>query len=716
MAATVTISLSLDQALVLAEQALNANNADAADRICSEIVRVDPDCAPALHLLGVLRYNAGDLRLAIDLLQRAAGIDDGAALYHCNLCEMRRQAGDLEGALESGRRAISLAPDMAQALNNLGIVLFERGALDEAIAHYQRAVQIAPGYCEAFSNLGNALRATKAYEDALAAYERALQLQPDFVDGLNNLGTTLRDLGRWQEAEAAYGRALALSPGNPKLLSNLALALKEREDFAGAAALLSQAVDIEPDNVQSLTYLALVRLDQKQVTIAEDLARRALSLAPDDARAVNAMGLARFERQDSAAALALFQRAVALAPDLADAHNNLGNVRKEEGRLDEARQAYERAIELDPGETAYDLNLSDAKTYAPGDSHLAVMRARMDAASGLSQTGRMRLNFALAKAYEDLGRHDEAFACLSDGSRLKRQTIGYDEAATLGLFDRIRATFDARLIDRKSPVRSALPVFIVGMPRSGTTLVEQILASHPAVFGGGELNDFDRLINRLPGAVGESRFRYPEDVSFLSAGDLESLGKAYVAGQRARAGRAERATDKMPANFLFLGLIHMALPNARIIHVMRDPRDTCLSCYSKLFSMEQAFSYDLEELGRYYRKYAELMAHWRTVLPAGVMLDIRYEDVVGDLEGSARALVAHCGLAWDSACLRFHETARPIRTASASQVHKPIYQSARGRWRRYERHLAPLSAALGDLCPSDGLDSSPASSANVGQV
>jgi tetratricopeptide (TPR) repeat protein len=597
-------------------------------------------------------------------------------------------------------------------------VLFERGEFDEAIAHYQRAVQIAPGYSEAFSNLGNALRASKSYDEALAAYERALELQPDFVDGLNNLGTALRDLGRWREAEAAYERALALSPGNPKLLSNLALALKEREDFEGAAALLSQAVDIDPDNVQSLTYLALVRLDQKQVTAAEDLAGRALSLAPDDARAINALGLARFEQQDSAAALDLFQRAIGLAPELADAHNNLGNVRKEEGRLDEARQAYEKAIELDPGETAYDLNLSDAKTYAPGDGHLEVMRARMDAASGLSQTGRMRLNFALAKAYEDLGRHDEAFACLSDGNRRKRQTIGYDEAATLGVFDRIRATFDARLIDRKSRVGSTLPVFIVGMPRSGTTLVEQILASHPAVFGGGELNDFGRLVNQLPGAVGESRFRYPEDVTFLSAAAMETLGEAYAAAQRARAGRAKRATDKMPANFLFLGLIHMALPNARIVHVMRDPRDTCLSCYSKLFSMEQGFSYDLEELGRYYRKYAELMAHWRSVLPPGVMLDIRYEDVVGDLEGSARALVDHCGLAWDSACLRFHETARPIRTASASQVHKPIYQSARGRWRRYERHLSPLSAALGDLCdPADlELDSGPASSANAGRL
>ena len=700
MVALVTISLPLDQAFALAESASNGGDADAASRICGEIIVVFPDCAPALHLLGVVRYNAGDLKSAIELLGRAAAIADGVALYHCNLCEMRRQAGDLAGALESGRRAVALNPDMPQARNNLGIVFFELGEIDDAIAQYQQAVQLAPGYSEAFSNLGNALRANKSYDAALAAYEQALALRPDFVDGLNNLGTTLRDLGHWEEAEATYGRALALEPGNPKILSNLALAFKEREDFEGAAALLARALEADPDNVQPLTYLALVKLDLKQIPAAEDLAGRALALSPDDPRALNAMGLARYEQQDSAAALGLFHRAIALAPDLADAHNNLGNVWKEQGRLTEAQHAYERAIALDPGEMAYNLNLADARTYAEGDDHLASMQASLETTDGLSRTGRMRLSFALAKAYDDLGRYDEAFARLDEGNRLKRQTIGYDEPATLRAFDRIRETFDARLIDRKSQVRSALPVFIVGMPRSGTTLVEQILASHPAVYGGGELNDFDRLIHQLPGAVGQSRFQYPEDASFLSATDLERLGEAYVDGQRARAGRAERATDKMPANFLFLGLIHMALPNARIIHLMRDPRDTCLSCYSKLFSLEQGFSYDLPELGRYYRKYTELMAHWRTVLPPGVMLEVRYEDVVADLEGSARDLVAHCGLEWDSACLRFHETARPIRTASASQVHRPIYQRARGRWRNYESHLAPLSSALGDVLKS----------------
>jgi hypothetical protein len=200
----------------------------------------------------------------------------------------------------------------------------------------------------------------------------------------------------------------------------------------------------------------------------------------------------------------------------------------------------------------------------------------------------------------------------------------------------------------------------------------------------------------MPGAGGNA-FCYPEDTPVLTASQWRELGKAYVEGLRRRAPGATRVTDKMPSNFLFLGLIHLALPGARIIHVLRDPRDTCLSCYSKLFTAAQDFTYDLGELGRYYRKYAELTAHWRDVLPAGRVLEIRYEEVIADLEASARRIVDHCGLAWDPNCIAFHEARRPVRTASASQVRRPIYRTSEGRWQAYRDHLGPLLSALGDL-------------------
>jgi tetratricopeptide (TPR) repeat protein len=692
----VTLSMPLNQALALAEQHLQVGRLPAAEALCRDILRARPNFAPVLHLLGVVLYQANNLPLAIDSVRRAIEADGSAALYHCNLCEMYRLAGQRDAAFAAGRRALAINPNMPQALNNLGIVHFERDEFDEAIAHYRRATVLAPTYAEAFSNLGNALRSQKKYDEALIAYREALKLRPAYVDALNNMGTALRDMGRGDEAEVTYRHALALKPDHPGVLNNLALVHKEREQLADASALLTRSLLVDPSNATTLTYLALVRLEQKQVADADIAVTRALTLAPEDSEALNAMGLVRFEQQNSDAALVHFRRAIALKPDLADAHNNIGNVLKENGQIAAACEAYERAIKLDPRQTAYYVNLADSRKFTEGDAHLAAMEDQARKAGSLTSTGRSRLNFALAKAYDDLGRYDEAFACMREGNALKRKALNYGEARTLESLDRIRATFDRELLAKTGGFRSLLPVFVVGMPRSGTTLVEQILASHPAVHGAGELSDFNWLVDQLPGTSGNA-FRYPEDAAALTADQLHALGKAYVERQRRRAPSAERVTDKMPANFLFLGLIHLALPDACIIHVVRDPRDTCLSCYSKLFAAEQDFTYDLGELGRYYRKYAELMAHWRNVLPAGRVLDVRYEDVVADLEGQSRRILSHCGLPWDDRGLAFHETERPIRTASATQVRQPIYGRSVGRWRRYEEFLEPLLSALGPL-------------------
>ena len=424
---------------------------------------------------------------------------------------------------------------------------------------------------------------------------------------------------------------------------------------------------------------------------------RALALSPDDAEAINAMGQVRYEQRRSEEALALFERALALKPDLADTHNNIGTILKEDGKLAEARAHFVRAIEIKPRESAYYFNLADAKKFAAGDPHLAAMEALARDAATLAPAARMRLNFALGKAYDDLGRFGDALRCMNVGNALKRQRINYDEAKVSGQFDSIRAAFDRKLLGKKSlGFEFQVPVFVLGMPRSGTTLIEQILASHPAVHGAGELTDFSRLANQMLDARGKVR-RYPEDAAKLAAKELCALGEAYVGRLRMLAPHAPRITDKMPANFLYVGLIYLALPQARIIHVRRDPRDTCLSCYSKLFSAPQDFSYDLAELGRYHRQYDGLMAHWRKALPPGRMLEVRYEDVIDDLETWARRIVDHCGLDWDPACLAFHEARRPVRTASASQVRRPIYRTSEGRWRKYGNELQPLIAALGDV-------------------
>jgi tetratricopeptide (TPR) repeat protein len=408
------------------------------------------------------------------------------------------------------------------------------------------------------------------------------------------------------------------------------------------------------------------------------------------------MGRVAFERGDPKGALRRFRQALDLSPVLADAHNNIGNALKALGRFGEAEKAYLDSIELDPTRAGVYFNLADLKSFSHGDPPLVAMETLAAKREGLSRTDRRQIDFALGKAYADLKDYERSFAHLVRANAAKRAMISYDEASTLALFDRIEAIFSAELIAAKSGGGdpSSAPIFVIGMPRSGTTLVEQVIASHPKAHGAGELPALTDIILTV-GAADGGTAPYPEFVQAMDPSGLRRIGADYIARLRDLAPSGERVTDKMPTNYYFAGLIHLALPNAKIIHCRRSPVDTCVSCFSKLFSAGQNHTYDLGELGRYYRRYEKLMEHWRRVLPAGRILEVGYEDVVTDLESEARRIIAYCGLDWDARCLSFHETERPIRTASASQVRRPIYRSAVGRWRAYETHLGPLLEALG---------------------
>jgi tetratricopeptide (TPR) repeat protein len=423
---------------------------------------------------------------------------------------------------------------------------------------------------------------------------------------------------------------------------------------------------------------------------------RALTVRPDYAEAFSNRGNTLKEMNRFEEALASYDRALAFKPDLADAYNAKGNVLQELGQLQEAQKAYLDAIRLDPGMTGVYVNLAALKFFAADDPHLAAMEALATKTEGLSATDRMQLDFALGKAYADLKDYRRSFQHLREGNASKRATISYDEKSALALFDRIEAVFTRKLIMTKSGSGelSPMPIFVLGMPRSGTTLVEQIIASHPMVHGAGELPTLNDVILAVHEPNGNT-MPFPEFVPALDAAALKQIGARYVAAMRKLAPSGERITDKTPSNYYYAGLIHLALPNANIIHTVRDPVDTCLSCFTKLFSAGQNHTYDLGELGRYYKRYEGLMAHWRRVLPRGRILDIRYEEVVADLERQARRIISHCGLPWDERCLAFHETKRPVRTASAIQVRQPIYKSAVGRWRVYEEQLEPLLSALG---------------------
>jgi len=396
--------------------------------------------------------------------------------------------------------------------------------------------------------------------------------------------------------------------------------------------------------------------------------------------------------------VAWLRRAGDLLPVDAVAHNNLGETLLEPGRLDEAEASLRRALQIRPDYLKVRLSLASVRKVKADDENLVALVAADEASRDSTLPGEdaVCLHFALGKSYDDIGDHEKAFPHFLEGNKLKRATLDYDPDETARRIDSIMRNFDMATMDRLrgGGDPSHLPIFILGMPRSGTTLVEQIISSYPGVHGAGELSDLKAIVRRnIAGTA------FPDNLRLLDQAQLAAWGAEYVAGLQRRAPAAQRITDKMPANFLAVGLIYLMLPNARIIHVKRNPVDTCLSCFTQLFKDGQEFTYDLAELGRYYVGYARLMEHWRKVLPAGVFLDVQYEDIVAGQEAQSRRIIEYCGLEWNDACLDFHQNKRAVRTASMTQVRQPIYQSSVERWRPYEKFLGPLFDALGDLAP-----------------
>ena len=468
---------------------------------------------------------------------------------------------------ESAR--VALNPNYAGALSNLGIALFDQGKFDEALGFYDRAVAQDANFAQAHSNRGNARQRLKRFADAEQDYRRALELQPSFADAWNNLGTCLRELKRPEEAETAYRKALDFTPNNPDTLDNLALALKDLERFDEAADLMRRALTIESRDEKLFVHYATVLLDQDKVDEAAAANERALALNADNHDAVNLAGRIAFERGDLAAALAHYRRALTLKPDLADAYNNMGNVLKELGQLHEARDAYVQAVRLDPNIAGVYVNLADSKKFEPDDPHLTLMESLVGKSEGLSKTDRLQLDFALGKAYGDLKDYRRSFAHLLAGNAAKRAAVSYDEAMTFALFDRIEAVFTRELIAAKSGGGdpSRVPIFVIGMPRSGTTLIEQIIASHPMVHGAGELMTFNDVILGVHGPDGLT-IPYPDFVPSLDASGLRQIGAGYVAKARALAPR-RRARDRQDAVKLLLRGAHPSRAAERQDHPFR---------------------------------------------------------------------------------------------------------------------------------------------------
>ena len=688
--------VTIPQVIADAAAMFNQGRLQQAEHVLRQLIAARPDVADAHNILGAVLYRAGRTDEAIAASRDAIRHNGAVASYHANLGEMLRTAGRLDEAAGALRTAIRLDAGLAQAHNNLGIVMFEQRDFEGAAAAYRAALKLAPEYPEAHNNLGNALRALGQVDASVECYEHAIELRDNYAEAYNNLASALRNRLDNEAAELALRRAISLRPDYLDARTNLVALLIACERLEEAGHVVSETLKTLPDNPAALVLAARLHVARHAFQNARAILDGVLATSPDNVDALVLRAQVAHETDDFAVSLADYERAVELRPDHLEAMNGLGITLKSLGRLDEARTWLGKALDLAPGHSGVFANLVDLERFTPDHPLFLKMRATLQGMPDRTGGAAIALNYALGKVYDDMGDYEAAISHFIAGAEGKRKTVNYDEAESGAFFEGIREAYSKSYFEDPPYAGnpSTAPIFIVGMPRSGSTLTEQIVSSHPAVHGAGEVKYLSAALGALRGRY-PSLPKYPKMVRSLKGLHFDSLAATYLSQLLAGANGAERVTDKLLSNFLFVGLIHTLFPDAKIIHTTRNPVDTCLSTFTKLFKDEMAHSYDLGELGRYYVRYQTLMAHWREVLPPGVMLDVSYEEMVEDTEAKSREVIAFLGLPWDKRCLAFHESTRPVKTASVSQVRQPIYSTSVARWRRYGAALDPLIEALG---------------------
>lgn len=653
-----------------------------------KLMKLMPKHPDVTHLAGAIKLGLGKPNAAIPLLEASLAVHSKQPMAWNSLGECRRILGEFDLAVDAYHKAIKLAPREAGFHNNLCVALVRAERPEEALVAGDAAIAAQPRLAMAHVNRANALVALGRQEDALESFDRALKYEPRNAQALNNKGNLLREVCRHKEAIQALTAYLKLKSDDPEVWAALGASQQELADYEQAEVSLRKAIALDPDNPQIYAHLSTLFL----VTGAAD-------------KAVD-----------------VFKVATAREPRSVYGWRQLGHAYRSGGQYEEARDAYNRALACDPTDGASYRGLIDLDKVEAGSplvDQMETMLATADAQAGdpggtkaskaITDEVRVSLHLALGKAYDDTKAYEKAFDHYLLGNAVNDGLLTYDRDDTQRDFVRIKSVYNAAFFAERDPQASGVPddrapIFIVGMPRSGTTLVEQVLASHSSVFGAGELLDLgimEGALNSEAGRVitadGAPMPPMPERAQIIPSAEWQDLGAEYIRRTRKLAGdEAPHVTDKMPHNFLRVGMIRAMLPNATIIHCTRSPVDNCLSIFKNHFSAAHGYASDLTKLGEYYRMYADLMAHWNAVLP-GVMHAVPYEAMVSDVEGTTRALLDACHLPFEEACLNFHETKRAVNTLSVAQVRQPIYASSVKAYERYGTRVEPLIAALGDL-------------------
>ena len=656
-----------------------------------ELMPQDPE---AHSNLGTALRAQGQWSAALASLRRTLEIWPHDVRSLIDAADTMRALGQARESVALYQRALQIDPRAVEAQNNLGNAFLELGQPADAVGCYRLALEIRADDAVAHCNLGTALRQLGRLPEALSSTQQAIALDPGLSVAHHNLGLVFEGLGQREQAVAGYRQALALKPDYVEALNNLGRVLPEVGELLEAVSLCHKAIELDPQRAESHCYLANVLFELRRFDAAAASYRRALALQPRDALAHASLGAALRMQGDAAAAEASCRAALAIDPNSVAALSLLGELRADRGQFSEAEASFQRAIAIDPSFCFAFYSLATIRKMTVDDTAwLKGTEALL--AKPLPLGHEISLRYALGKYFDDVKQYDEAFSHYRRANELtKRYGVNYDRAGMVERVDRAIDGFDAAAIRRHQSHghTSERPVFIVGMLRSGTSLTEQILASHPAVFGAGELPFWQSAYAAYEAAGLEGR-----DVGALIPG----MARDYLDQLTALSDDALRVIDKMPLNFMSVGLICAAFPKARIIHVRRHPIDTCLSIYFQYLSHLHPYANDLGNLAHYYGEYVRVTNHWRAVLPATMLLEITYEALIEDQELWTRRMLDFLGLPWDPHCLDFHETDRTVITLSKWQVRQKIHASSVGRWRSYEKYVAPLRHLV-ELVPSGG--------------
>lgn len=619
----------------------------------------------------------------------------------------------MDAAANSCAEALAEFPQDANLLVLAARANLALRRFDEAQTRAETALQTYPKFAAAHDVLGDLWLVQDRAESALECYRQALELGSSaqlleqkiararqtmellangpmpkqvmpYADEISRAQQLERD-GQHKEAETIYRNILTEDPDHVEACRLMAGVACIHEEYQDAKIFLQRALKLAPDYLRAMVDLANVHRQLEEFEAAVALASRLVELAPDNSEAymVYASMLGVAGRHEDA--ICSFEKALAINPAKAGAFCGIAHHLKTIGRQEEAIAAYRRCIAIKPDYCESYWSLANLKTFRFEQSEVEAMQQLLQG-EGLSDESRSQLHNALGLEFEARGEYAAAFESFAACNSIRRKSEFYDPVDTEDTHDRVIELFDSTFLQQAAGEDvHPTPVFIVGLPRSGSTLIEQILASHSEVDGTHELSDLSKVVRAIRKGR-RQRQRFPETVAGLKQQDWAGLGRQYLDRSAKHRGQAAYFIDKNPNNFIFAGLLKLAIPNARIINARRHPLDSCLGSFKQLFASGQPFSYDLTELAEYYLQYQRLMDHWHAVMP-GFVLDVVYEDVVGDLETQVRRLLDFCGLPFEQSCLRFHETQRAVKTASSEQVRKPIYSSSVHLWRHYEPQL-----------------------------